>query len=139
MGRAYLVQGSADDRPGGVRPGSRARDNRDVDAFRQIERFKRELGLSPTGPGAGLLHRRWLGTVLSGRSRSPYDARPSLSAAAVAPVTRNVDCCDAFRRICRSDASSTALSGFGLKLEHHPAGHCLAKLFAWLFVRLLLA
>jgi hypothetical protein len=51
------------------------------------------------------------------------DARPSLSAAVVAAVTRNPwNCspsCDAFRRICRSDASSSTLSRFGLKLERH--------------------
>jgi hypothetical protein len=53
----------------------------------------------------------------------PSDARPSPSAAIVAAVTRNPwnrsPTCDAFRRIDRSDASSSALSSFRLKLERH--------------------
>jgi hypothetical protein len=57
------------------------------------------------------------------RQQHPGDACPSLSAAVVAAVTRSPwnrsPTCDAFRRIWRSDASSSALSGFGLKLEGH--------------------
>jgi hypothetical protein len=53
----------------------------------------------------------------------PGDACPCRSAAVVAAVTRDPwDCsptCDAFWRIERSGASSTARIGFGLKLERH--------------------
>jgi hypothetical protein len=55
------------------------------------------------------------------RQQHPGDAVPRESAAVVAAVTRDrLNCsptCDAFRRICRSDASSSALCSFGLKLE----------------------
>ena len=51
----------------------------------------------------------------SAASRSLYDARPSLSAAAVAAVTDNVELLAARLRVSdRSAASSTALSGFVL-------------------------
>jgi Recombinase len=50
-------------------------------------------------------------------SSTPVTRVRRVSAAVVAAVTRDQgNCsptCDAFRRICRSDASSTALSGFG--------------------------
>ena len=50
------------------------------------------------------------------------DASPCRNAAIVTAVTRNAwngtPTCGAFPRIDRSDASSTALGRFGLKLEH---------------------
>jgi hypothetical protein len=60
------------------------------------------------------------------RSRSPYDARPSLSAAAGAAVTRPVT---RFDVSTGSDASSRALSGFGLKLEHYVRDYALNRPF----------
>jgi hypothetical protein len=55
-----------------------------------------------------------------GRAEHPGDAYLSLRDATVTRTPCDgPPTCDALQRIDRSDASSTALRGFGLKLEHH--------------------